>query len=492
VYQPNGYSWCAKYKSPSEWLQVDLGVAAKITGVMTQGRSNGAEWVTSFMVSYSLDAFYWQYVKDLYGNQRVFEGNSDSYSVKHSYLDEPILARFVKFHTIHWNSHPSMRIEIIGCQVCKQPLALPPYGKITASSEKTQQRSRRTPSALQGTAMTSPAGGLLASAGSTGSVSCQADDAYILTKKAWCSREDSANQWLQIDIGPPTLVTGVVTKGRGDGGRKHWVTRFRLSYTNDTAGVWFFYKDANHLDAKDFGGNVDKDIERVHYLNSPFIARYVRFHPMDWHKHISMRAGLIGCPYKGACTDGFMRVNEFTPCVANVAFQKESFVSSKRVQHKRHSAARRGQWMHGHAARAVDGDVDQALPSCTVLDNFYVDKPVWMVDLGGRMKISGVLIVTWQGSEDAESRSAKYPEYTQNLDKLAVYVDSKGDYEAVNDPDKTCGFVTRLNDALFQPRLHVQCAKVMYGRYVYVEAWGVPNRWTRLFSAVLCEVMVYE
>jgi hypothetical protein len=32
----------------------------------------------------------------------------------------------------------------------------------------------------------------------------------------------------------------------------------------------------------------------------------------------------------------------------------------------------------------------------------------------------------------------------------------------------------------------------MYGRYVYIEAWGVPNRWTRLFSAVLCEVMVYE
>jgi len=32
----------------------------------------------------------------------------------------------------------------------------------------------------------------------------------------------------------------------------------------------------------------------------------------------------------------------------------------------------------------------------------------------------------------------------------------------------------------------------MRGRYVYVEAWGVENRWTRLFGAVLCEVMVYE
>ena len=47
---------------------------------------------------------------------QVFEGNTDSYSVKHSYLDEPVVARFIKFHTVHWNKHPSMRVEIIGCQ----------------------------------------------------------------------------------------------------------------------------------------------------------------------------------------------------------------------------------------------------------------------------------------------------------------------------------------------------------------------------------------
>ena len=30
MYQPNGLGWCAKYKSSSEWLQVDLGVTAKV------------------------------------------------------------------------------------------------------------------------------------------------------------------------------------------------------------------------------------------------------------------------------------------------------------------------------------------------------------------------------------------------------------------------------------------------------------------------------
>ena len=31
VYQPNGLAWCAKYKSSSEWLQIDLGVPSKVS-----------------------------------------------------------------------------------------------------------------------------------------------------------------------------------------------------------------------------------------------------------------------------------------------------------------------------------------------------------------------------------------------------------------------------------------------------------------------------
>jgi len=47
---------------------------------------------------------------------QVFEGNVDSYTVKHYYLDDAVLARYVKFHTVRWHRHPSMRVEIIGCQ----------------------------------------------------------------------------------------------------------------------------------------------------------------------------------------------------------------------------------------------------------------------------------------------------------------------------------------------------------------------------------------
>jgi len=46
-------------------------MVVQVTGLLSQGRGEGNEWVTSFLVSYSLDAYHWLYVTDQYGNQRV-------------------------------------------------------------------------------------------------------------------------------------------------------------------------------------------------------------------------------------------------------------------------------------------------------------------------------------------------------------------------------------------------------------------------------------
>jgi lactadherin len=54
---------------------------------------------------------------------------------------------------------------------------------------------------------------------------------------------------------------------------------------------------------QEFGANSDSDTERYHYLSSPFIARYVRFHPTKWNQNIAMRAGLVGCPHTGMRDD---------------------------------------------------------------------------------------------------------------------------------------------------------------------------------------------
>ena len=32
------------------------------------------------------------------------------------------------------------------------------------------------------------------------------------------------------------------------------------------------------------------------------------------------------------------------------------------------------------------------------MDNYYVDKPLWRVDLGAEVTVNGAVILTWQGA----------------------------------------------------------------------------------------------
>jgi len=93
--------------------------------------------------------------------------------------------------------------------------------------------------------------------------------------------------------------------------------------------------------------------------------------------------------------------------VENVAYGKESWINNRR-QRKRHvhDTRRRAHWTHAHSSAtshahstssATSSATSPALSSCTVLDNFYVEQPVWVVDLGAEMQVSGVVIVTWPG-----------------------------------------------------------------------------------------------
>jgi len=75
------------------------------------------------------------------------------------------------------------------------------------------------------------------------------------------------SQWLQFDIGPPSLVTGVITRGRGDSSKRQWVTRYQLAYSNhsNTDSKWIFYNDASHLDPKVCGFFAHRTISEIAY-----------------------------------------------------------------------------------------------------------------------------------------------------------------------------------------------------------------------------------
>ena len=44
----------------------------------------------------------------------------------------------------------------------------------------------------------------------------------------WAPAASNANQWIQVDLGRPTCVHGVLMQGRAEG--VQWVTRFRVQY----------------------------------------------------------------------------------------------------------------------------------------------------------------------------------------------------------------------------------------------------------------------
>ncbi|KAL9964023.1 hypothetical protein ACROYT_G027596 [Oculina patagonica] len=110
---------------------------------------------------------------------------------------------------------------------------------------------------------------------------------------AWSARFLDDNQWLQVDLGNQhTRVTRIATQGRNG----HWdrVTKYRLQYSDDEVN-FRYYTEQGQATEKDFAGNTDQDTVVYHDLNPPIRARYIRFRPVAWYSHISMRAELYGC-----------------------------------------------------------------------------------------------------------------------------------------------------------------------------------------------------
>lgn len=74
-----------------------------------------------------------------------------------------------------------------------------------------------------------------------------------------------------------------------------------------------------------------------------------------------------------------------------------------------------------------------------------------------------------------------------NLERVVVYVEG----EDVPGGRQLCGQITRTNDAVFAPKLHIACHQTIKGRYVLIEAYGLRDTWPRDYLAALCEVQVY-
>ncbi|XP_022809858.1 uncharacterized protein LOC111346861 [Stylophora pistillata] len=277
-------AWSAKANDKGQWIQVNLRQLTRVTKVAIQGRQDHPQWVSAFKISHSLDGKQFEY------QDRIYDGSNDQNSVVMNTLMEPVIARFVRLHPYVWYGHISLRMELYGCslkQECLSPLGMETYripnSAITASSEwdvnhgPTNARLNR------------PSGG-----GKTG---------------AWSAKRNDESQWIQVTFPEITKVTGVAIQGRYD--YNQWVTKFKVSYSLD--GIHFVTIPMVYNGNKDRNGIVINDLE------APIEARIVRYIPVEWYGHISLRMELYGCHLSSECATPLGMENRFIPDYAITA-----------------------------------------------------------------------------------------------------------------------------------------------------------------------------
>jgi hypothetical protein len=92
-------------------MQLDVGSVKSIAGVVTQGRANAHQWVTSYTVEASDDEKAWTKVDC----GRTFAGNVDHTNMVNGRFNKPITARYIRIFVRTWYGWPSLRAGVLLC-----------------------------------------------------------------------------------------------------------------------------------------------------------------------------------------------------------------------------------------------------------------------------------------------------------------------------------------------------------------------------------------
>ncbi|XP_066273813.1 EGF-like repeat and discoidin I-like domain-containing protein 3 [Branchiostoma lanceolatum] len=218
---PDGRTaWCSGSRVAGEWLQVDLGGATIVYGVITQGRPTFDQWVTSYKLQFSWDESSWTTYKDSDGSDKVLAGNTDATTAVTQLVDPQVTTRYVRFVVQTWQGHICMRVEVLGCMNadCLEPLGME-AGYISDSSI---------------TASSAPHGGLKPYRGRLNTA----------IGGSWTGA-NAIDEWLQVDLGGAVKVHGVITQGRAT--YNQLVTSYKLRFSWDESS-WTTYKDSDGSD----------------------------------------------------------------------------------------------------------------------------------------------------------------------------------------------------------------------------------------------------
>lgn len=180
-----------------------------------------------------------------------------------------------------------------------------------------------------------------------------------------------------------------------------------------------------------------------------------------------------------------------------MAYEKQTWTNARNRKYRKQKKGS-GFWSKTGEANAdlslaVDGLEDSL--RCTMIDNYFVEKPLWVVDLGRKRNIAGVILKSSSRNPDDFKQNSSLVSSRNSfnhVDRYNIYIDHhprRHHFKSSN----LCSSLTRIDQLLVSStRLHFQCQRPMHGRFIYLEAVGATHRWKKFFTAILCEVFVYE
>ncbi|WP_294249867.1 discoidin domain-containing protein [uncultured Chryseobacterium sp.] len=103
----SSYAWLPSTAVTGDYLTLDLGSSQTVNGVVTKGRGDAGQWVTSYTLSYSTDG------TNYTDMGRNYKGNTDNNSEVSNIFTSPVTARYIRFTVTGFNGHPSLRADVI-------------------------------------------------------------------------------------------------------------------------------------------------------------------------------------------------------------------------------------------------------------------------------------------------------------------------------------------------------------------------------------------
>ncbi|XP_048019330.1 neuropilin 1b [Megalobrama amblycephala] len=115
----------------------------------------------------------------------------------------------------------------------------------------------------------------------------------------WTPSEDSAREWIQVDLGFLRYVTAIGTQGAisKETKKSYYVKTYKISVSSNGED-WITLKDKTKQIV--FNGNQNPTDEVRARLPKPTLTRYLRIRPLTWEQGICMRFEVYGCKISDA------------------------------------------------------------------------------------------------------------------------------------------------------------------------------------------------